>query len=707
MAGKFKSFRDWSIATKLNVLLGLMTLAVIVVATFWVASSVRGKMEAKALADLQRINDLTLNMIDANSRNLRNDVERNARVFAGLFERPALAPTIVPAVMVPTDPVAPSNDVPATEAASPDAVDATAPAITVLVAPEPPPVPDDTAIIDDFSARSGLVASVFERQGTSYQRTATSVKDQNGARALGSTLPAGHPAIAALDAGKPFTGKATLLGHDYITHYLPIKDTSGAVTGAYAVGLDMGEALKTLKQEILSIKVGETGYVYAVDAGAHPGVLAVHPVSEGKDLIDAKDADGKPFIRDIVERKTGVMRYNWANQGETSARPKIAVFTEYRDWNWIVVTGSYLNEFTAIADAVTRSIAIMAAGILIAIGLVCFFFTRRWITRPLLGVVRETERIAGGDLALTVRADSRDELGQMQQAIGRMTESLKGIIGETRRASGLMLDQSLQLVSAAEQVSASSQAQSDSASSMAASVEEMSVSINQVAQHADDASRISTAAGKTANEGAEVIQSATSAMEKIADTVRQAATKLSELGEHAQGISSIVAVIREIADQTNLLALNAAIEAARAGEQGRGFAVVADEVRKLAERTTSSTQSIVERINSIQIGTKQAIDTMQDGVAQVEHGSVLASDAGTAIEKIHGGSREVIDAVGSIANAINEQSLATQTIAQGLEAIALKAEANHSASQSSAQSAKALRDMATALDRTLGFFKVE
>ena len=98
---------------------------------------------------------------------------------------------------------------------------------------------------------------------------------------------------------------------------------------------------------------------------------------------------------------------------------------------------------------------------------------------------------------------------------------------------------------------------------------------------------------------------------------------------------------------------------------------------------------------------------MQDGVAQVEHGSVLASDAGTAIEKIHGGSREVIDAVGSIANAINEQSLATQTIAQGVEAIALKAEANHSASQSSAQSAKALRDMATALDRTLGFFKVE
>ena len=680
MAGKFKAFRDWSIATKLNVLLGLMTLAVIVVATFWVASSVRGQMEAQAMQDLQRINDLTLNMIDANARNQRNDVERNARVFAGLFERPA-AVEVTPAADA-------STDATATEPAAPIA-------------------PDDTAIIDAYSARSGLVASIFTRQGNSYQRTATSVKNESGARAVGSLLPAGHPAIAALDAGKPFTGKSTLMGREYITHYLPIKDAGGAVTGAYAVGLDMGEALKTLKQEILSIKVGETGYVFAVDAGAHPGVLTVHPVSEGKDLIDAKDADGKPFIRDIVERKTGVIRYNWANQGETKSREKIAVFTAYPDWNWVVVTGSYLNEFTAIADAVTRSIAIMAAGILIAIALVCFFFTRRWITRPLLAVVGETERIAAGDLKVDMRADSQDELGQMQQAIGRMAESLKGIIGDTRRASGLMLDQSLQLVSAAEQVSASSQAQSDSASSMAASVEEMSVSINQVAQHADDARKVSSASGETASEGADVIQNATASMGKIADTVREAATRISELGEHAQGISSIVAVIREIADQTNLLALNAAIEAARAGEQGRGFAVVADEVRKLAERTTSSTQSIVERINSIQTGTKQAIDCMQEGVAQVEHGSVLARDAGEAINKIHHSSREVIATVGSIANAINEQSLATQTIAQGVEAIAMKAEANHSASQSSAQSAKALRDMATALDRTLGFFKVE
>ncbi len=129
-------------------------------------------------------------------------------------------------------------------------------------------------------------------------------------------------------------------------------------------------------------------------------------------------------------------------------------------------------------------------------------------------------------------------------------------------------------------------------------------------------------------------------------------------------------------------------------------------MRKLAERTATSTHSISEMIGHIQDGAKAAVHQMEDGVAQVEQGSVLADRAGQAIGEIEGRTNEVITTVGSISDAIREQSLASQTISQGVEQIAQMAEASHSASQGTAQSAQALRDLAAHLDQSLGHLRV-
>ncbi len=143
---------------------------------------------------------------------------------------------------------------------------------------------------------------------------------------------------------------------------------------------------------------------------------------------------------------------------------------------------------------------------------------------------------------------------------------------------------------------------------------------------------------------------------EIAGSVDQASTSIRELGTQSERISSVVAVIREVADQTNLLALNAAIEAARAGEQGRGFAVVADEVRKLAERTAMSTREISEMVESVRSGARAAVERMELAVVRVSAGVERAEGASTSIREIGAASRNAVGMVSEITDAIREQT---------------------------------------------------
>ncbi|HMW57888.1 MAG: methyl-accepting chemotaxis protein [Candidatus Accumulibacter sp.] len=666
-------FRDLAIALKLNLVQGLVLLAIILAATGWTASHLRQQLTQTALDDLKQINRLAVSMFETYDRSLRNDIERSGRLFSGSFDKP----------------------------------------FELLQAGAAPQllhggtrIDDRLDLTDTFTAKAGTVATILLRQGDDFLRAATSLKKEDGARATGTLLGTDHPARPSLLAGNPYTGKATLFGRDFMTHYVPVRDASGKVIGAFFAGLEFTEGLQALKKSILAIKIGSTGYVAALDAGKQKGVATIHPAKEGANLLAAKDSLGFEFIREMVDKKSGSIRYEWANPGESSAREKVAVFDHFPAWDWVVVSTSYVEEISGGANAAVRNIAWMALVIIAAALLSGFVMTRQWVTQPLQEIALAADRIAAGDLTGRLTGDSADEVGRLKQAIGKMSENLQTTVSSVRKASSTMLEQSLALVTAAEKVSGSAQVQRDAATGMAASVEEMSVSIDQVAEHAHAAQGLSVSSGQAASQGAEVIHQAVGAMNQITGFVRQASTTVSELGRRSQDISAVVQVIREIADQTNLLALNAAIEAARAGEQGRGFAVVADEVRKLAERTATSTHSISEMIGHIQDGAKAAVHQMEDGVAQVEQGGVLADRAGQAIGEIEGRTNEVITTVGSISGAIREQSLASQTIAQGVEQIAQMAEASYSASQGTAQSAQALRDLAAHLDQALGHLRV-
>jgi methyl-accepting chemotaxis protein len=239
---------------------------------------------------------------------------------------------------------------------------------------------------------------------------------------------------------------------------------------------------------------------------------------------------------------------------------------------------------------------------------------------------------------------------------------------------------------------------------MAASVEELSVSITHMSDRAGEVRTAAVGSGKVADQGATAVSKLLDANSRTGKTVQTAAVQIRELSALSERISSIVQVIREVADQTNLLALNAAIEAARAGEQGRGFAVVADEVRKLAERTSASTRDISSVIDEVQRATLAAATTMEHAVAE-EHDSVeLSNGVGESIANIRNESSRVVSAVEDISGALLEQSAASTEIARGVEMIAQMGEENSAAIKETASAANNLEGLAARLQTVAGRF---
>lgn len=272
--------------------------------------------------------------------------------------------------------------------------------------------------------------------------------------------------------------------------------------------------------------------------------------------------------------------------------------------------------------------------------------------------------------------DRRDVIGTIARRADKFVSTVQATVqGMADIAS--QVNQATRMVGQGVEVARQSATQqSEATSSAAAAIEEVTVSIGEVAEHAQSTKSVAQNAGELSQSGAGLSRKATTTILALADTVKKSATQVETLGERSAEISRIVGVIKEIADQTNLLALNAAIEAARAGEQGRGFAVVADEVRKLAERTANATQEIGSMISTIQSDTQQAVDGMRAGAVQVEVGVELVQEAERALLEIAAEMSHTNQMVSDISHASAEQENALVQLAQNVEKVADMTEQN-------------------------------
>ncbi|MDN0083889.1 methyl-accepting chemotaxis protein [Crenobacter sp. SG2305] len=411
----------------------------------------------------------------------------------------------------------------------------------------------------------------------------------------------------------------------------------------------------------------------------------------------------KAAVADYQEARTRLLDRSRANDsdgvralvpiGVSKANQLFTTLESHLSYNYRLAEAFSRNNKAAHQQAILISVAITAVTVLVCLVLAVNLY--RAIVHGLTGI-RGTLHHVEQSLDFTLRAPVRrmDEIGHMAIAFNGLLAHLQGNLQALTHSAQKVAGAAEQMTQTARHVSTAAATQSQASATVAATIEQMTVGVGQVAEQSGQAYVLANESGRLALSGSTTIVQTIEAMHEIAGAVRAAAERIRLLEQQSTRVGNVVQVIEEVAEQTNLLALNASIEAARAGEQGRGFAVVADEVRKLAERTSVSTQEIAATIATMHQEASQATMAMQTAERLVANGEQQADDAGQAIRQIGTSANDTATMVREMSGSIAEQGSASQHIAGQVERIAQMAEEASQAAEHTASHAKLLDGLA-------------
>jgi len=328
------------------------------------------------------------------------------------------------------------------------------------------------------------------------------------------------------------------------------------------------------------------------------------------------------------------------------------------------------------------------------------------ICERIIAALRKAIITASGDLTQEIIVDSKDEIGELLEAMNGMRGKLKDMIFSISSTTGQLSASAEELSAVTTQTSTSIQQQQAETEQVATAMNEMSATVQEVSASISNTAHAATEADHEATQGNIIVGKTVTAIQELAAQIEDASGAINQVEEDSKSINAILDVIKGIAEQTNLLALNAAIEAARAGEQGRGFAVVADEVRTLAGRTQQSTEEINSMIERLQSGSQKAVIVMQQSQ---EHASSVvdqASQAGSSLTSITSAVTRINEMSTQIASAAEEQSVVSEEINRNIVHINEVAGQTVVGAEQTAQASQELSEMAASLQSLVSQFKV-
>lgn len=496
----------------------------------------------------------------------------------------------------------------------------------------------------------------------------------------------------------------------------------------FQMPVDRINAIMTHQQKWQDAGLGLSGETYMVGPDGTLRSNSRFLIEDKSAYLDAIRTAGVPSATvDLISAKgTSIGLHKIDTEGSNAAlsgTTGFKIFDDYRSVpvlsafapldiagvKWAILSEIDKEEAFLAADELASQLTLASLGVALVLTIIAVLigvgFAVVW-TRPmgqLSKTIGETER--DSDLTRSIDIDSNDEIGTAAKAINSMLAKFRASLQRVSSSTTQLATAAEETSVITEQTNTAIQGQLSETAQVATAMNEMSATVQEIANSTEKAASAARDAKKETDLGHQVVRQTMEGISQLASEIESATQVINQLEQDSTDITSILDVIQGIAEQTNLLALNAAIEAARAGEQGRGFAVVADEVRTLASRTQSSTHEIETMIGRLQSGAQKAVGVMANSSKMAQDGVENAAATSASLNSITEAVAHISDMSTQIAGASEEQGAVAEEINRNIVRINDMAEQTASGATSTSQASEELSRLAVDLQELVQEFK--